>query len=206
MRIVTVPGYDSCACCGVHVAYTGEIGLIKVLSCVKFHQGVRIEMLCGKRAFDYLCSVYEQNRQVSQLLSAKRQETAPAANQMAQQLAGEKFRAAGLEKRLFRRIAESYVNHKNVLHFEDDLTGSGVRELADAIAQVCGGVTAVFSGNDANGYNVCIISKAGDVRDLGKAMNEALNGRGGGKPGSFQGSVKTTAKRIEEFFRSRNLA
>ena len=44
VRIVEVPGYDKCACCGVHVAATGEIGLVKIFSCVKFHQGVRLEM------------------------------------------------------------------------------------------------------------------------------------------------------------------
>ena len=203
VRIVTVPGYDTCACCGVHVANTGEIGLIKVLSCVKFHQGVRIEMLCGKRALNYLCGVYEQNRQVSQLFSAKRLETAAAASQMANQLAGEKYRSAGLEKRLFQRIAESYVNQRDVLHFEEGLAPGSVRELADAIAQGCGGVAAVFSGTDETGYNVCLISRNGDVRELGKAMNEALNGRGGGKPGSFQGSVKATRAQFEDFFNNR---
>ena len=200
VRIVTVPGYDICACCGVHVANTGEVGIIKVLSCVKFHQGVRIEMLCGKRAFDYLSMVYEQNRQVSQLLSAKRLGTAAAANQMASQLAGEKYRSASLEKRLFRCIAESYVNQKEALHFEEGLAPGSVRELADTIAEACGGVAAVFSGSDDSGYSVCIISKNSDVRELGKAINQALNGRGGGKPGSFQGSVKATKKEIEDFF------
>jgi len=203
VRIVEVPGYDSCACCGVHVKHTGEIGIIKVLSCVKFHQGVRIEMLCGKRAFDYLCDVYDQNRQVSQLLSAKRLETAVAAGQLAQQLSKEKFRASGLEKRLFSGIAESYVNCEDVVHFENELTPGSVRELADAIADTCSGVAAVFSGSDADGYSVCLISRTGDVRELGKAMNEALNGRGGGKPGAFQGSVKATRAQIEEFFRIR---
>jgi len=203
VRIVTVPGFDTCACCGVHVANTGEIGLIKVLSCVKFHQGVRIEMLCGERAFGYLCAVYDQNRQVSQLLSAKRLETAAAANQMASQLAGEKHRSAGLEKHLFHSIAESYVNQGDVLRFEEGLAPGSVRELADAISEVCGGVAAVFSGTDETGYNVCLVCRNGDVRELGKAMNEDLNGRGGGKPGSFQGSVKTTRAQIEEFFNNR---
>ncbi|MBQ6840374.1 MAG: alanyl-tRNA editing protein [Oscillospiraceae bacterium] len=203
VRIVTVPGYDTCACCGVHVAQTGEIGIIKVLSCVKFHQGVRIEMLCGKRAFDYLSAVYEQNRQVSQLFSAKRLETGAAAKQMSEQLTAEKYRSAGLEKQLFRGIAESYVNQGDVLHFEQTLSAAAVRELADAIAEFCDGVAAVFSGSDESGYSVCMICKNGDVRELGKAMNEKLNGRGGGKPGSFQGSVKATRKQIEEFFNNR---
>ena len=53
VRIVTIPGADICACCGTHVSNTGEIGLIKIFSCVKFHDGVRLELLCGRRALAY---------------------------------------------------------------------------------------------------------------------------------------------------------
>ena len=53
VRIVTFPQADCCACCGTHVNRSGEIGLVKVLSCQKFRQGVRMEILCGKRAVAY---------------------------------------------------------------------------------------------------------------------------------------------------------
>ena len=51
VRIVRVPRYDSCACCGVHVKHTGEVGLIKILSCTPLRGGVRLEMVCGGRAY-----------------------------------------------------------------------------------------------------------------------------------------------------------
>ena len=199
VRIVEVPGFDKCACCGVHVSHTGEIGLIKVLSVAKFHQGVRIQMLCGGRAYDHLALVYEENRRVSQAFSAKVDQTGIAAVRMNEALAAEKFRANGLEKQVFAQIAESYVNQENVLRFQPGLTSAGVRDLAEAIAQVCGGTAAVFSGSDGN-YNVCMVSKHGDIKELGAAMSKALNGRGGGKPGFFQGSVKATKMEIEAFF------
>ena len=65
---------------------------------------------------------------------------------------------------------------------------------------VCGGTAAVFSGTDETGYSVCLVNRSGDVKALGQAMNAALNGRGGGKPGFFQGSVKATREAIEAFF------
>mgnify|MGYP002564089511 FL=1 len=49
VRIVTIPGADICACCGTHVSNTGEIGLLRIFSCVRFHDGVRLELLCGRR-------------------------------------------------------------------------------------------------------------------------------------------------------------
>lgn len=203
VRIVEIPGYDSCACCGVHVGNTGEIGLIKIISCVKFHQGVRIELLCGGRALGYVQQVCEQNRLVSQTFSAKPLETGAAAKRISETLEAEKARAAGLEKQVFKSIAESYVNQSNVLHFADDLRPVKVRELADAIAGRISGVTAVFSGTDGNGYSVCLVSRTEDVRELGKGLNQALNGRGGGKKEAFQGTVSADRTQIEAFFQDK---
>ena len=200
VRIVQVPGFDSCACCGVHVARTGEVGIIKILSAVKFHQGVRLEMLCGRRAYEYLCRVYDENRLVSQTFSAKVLQTGDAAQRMNEQLNQEKFRSAMLEKRVFAGIASGYAGSGNVVHFENDLSSSAVRELADAIAEGCGGIAAVFSGSDDAGYSFCLIGKNLDVKPLGTALTKTLSGRGGGKPGSFQGSVKAAKTQIEAFF------
>ena len=200
VRIVEVPGFDRCACCGVHVGATGEIGLIKILSCVKFHQGMRLELVCGGRALRYLTAVFDQNRQVSQIFSAKMLETADAARKAQEALAAEKYRASGLEKTVFGYVAESYGKQGNVLHFTSGLTGGGLRELAQAIAGKCGGWAAVFSGEDGAGYSFCLISEAADLRPLGKALIQSLNGRGGGKPGAQQGSVNATRQQIEGFF------
>lgn len=200
VRIVEVPGFDKCACCGVHVTTTGQIGIIKLLSIVKFHQGVRIEMVCGSRAFSLLSQVYEQNRLVSQAFSAKILETGAAAQKMNEALATEKFRATGLERQLYTHIAASFVGKGDVVYFADNFSPAAVRDLADKIAQDCGGTAAVFSGNDKNGYSVCMVNKTADISALGKEMKAALNGRGGGKPGFFQGSVRATKKEIENFF------
>ena len=199
VRIVEVPGFDRCACCGVHVAHTGEVGLIKILSVAKFHDGVRLGMLCGKRAYDYLGKIFEENRKVSQAFSAKMPETGNAALRMNEALSNEKFRAAGLEKRLFAFLAEQYRGKGDVAHLEENLTPAGVRELADAIAAVCGGRAAVISGVDGN-FSVCLIHQGGDVKEFANAMKAALNGLGGGKPGTFQGSLNASKAQIKEFF------
>ena len=183
------------------MAQTGEIGIIKLFTCVKFHEGVRIEMACGGRALNYLTAAYEQNRQVSQAFSAKIMETGEAARRMNEQLAAEKFRAAGLQKQVFDAIADRYRQAGQVLHFEDNLTPAQVRELCDAIGGICGGMAAVFSGSDEAGYSYCLMERGGDLRQLNKAMTAALNGRGGGKPEYQQGSVKAARAAVEDFFK-----
>lgn len=203
VRIVEVPGYDTCACCGVHVAYTGQIGLVKLLSCVKFHQGVRIEMACGGRALGLLSRVYEQNRQVSQAFSANILETGEAARRMNEQLSAEKFRRTALERRVFAHIALGYAGRGNTVHFEPGLNGGALRELTEKIAQSSGGTAAVFSGDEATGYNFCLAGEAAAVKELGSALTRELDGRGGGKPGFFQGSVRCDRSRIAAFFAAR---
>ena len=198
VRIVEVPDTDVCACCGVHVAYTGEVGAIKLLSCIKFHQGVRMEMVCGGRALRWFQDVYEQNRLVSQAFSAKVLETGAAAQKANDMLAAEKFRANSLQKQVFETIAKGYKNTGNAVHFADDLTPGNVRELADQIVKVCGGAATVISGNDADGYSICVLGPG--AKKLGAAAIAALNGRGGGKPDAFQGSLKATREEIEKYF------
>ena len=199
VRIVEIPGIDLCTCCGTQVQRTGEIGLVKLFSCIKFHEGVRIEMACGKLALDALSRAYDQNRQVSQAFSAKIGETGLAACRMNEALAAEKFRAAGLEKRLFAAIAQGYAGKALAVHFEEGLTPTANRELCDAIADKCT-MAATLSGTDESGYSLCIISRTQDVKALGNAAVNALQGRGGGKPNAFQGSVRATRREIESYF------
>ena len=199
VRIVEFAGQDVCACCGTHVKYTGEIGLVKFVSCIKFKEGVRIEMASGKRAMDLYRNIFEQNRQVSQTFSAKILETGAAAQKFNDMLIQEKFRSVGLQRKVFAAIAESHAGKETAIHFEEGLQPGAVRELADTIAEKAG-TAIVYSGSDDVGYAICIISKTADTNALGKAMNQALNGRGGGKPGAFQGSLKATRAQIEAYF------
>lgn len=200
VRIVQVPGFDSCACCGTHVKATGEIGIIKLFSVVGFRGGTRMEMACGQAALSLLNQAYEQNKLVSQAFSAKINETGAAAQRMNEVLAAQKFRITGLEMRIFQSIAAGYAGKGDVLHFEEGLDNVAVRELADNIAEHCGGTAAVFSGTDAEGYAFCLVTRSGDLRAFGKEMTKALNGRGGGKPICQQGRVQAGRVQIEAFF------
>lgn len=199
VRIVEFPGADICACCGTQVTRTGEIGLTKFVSCIKFKEGVRIEMASGQRALRYFQGIFEQNRQVSQVFSAKMLETGAAAQKFNDMLTQEKYRTTGLQRKVFDTIAAGYAGKDKAICFEDDLQPGQVRELADTILKYAP-TAVVCSGTDAEGYAICILSTVLDTRALGKEVNEKLNGRGGGKPGSYQGSVKATRQQIEAFF------
>ncbi len=201
VRVVEIPGVDSCACCGVHVKNTGEIGLIKLISCTKFHSGVRIEMACGARALKLVQGVFEQNRKVSQAFSAKMLETGAAAAKMNEALTAEKLRANTLQSKILKNVARDYQGAGNTVHFEENLNGGQLRELTEAIAAVSGGWAAVLSGSGES-FNLCILQSGGDLDSLIAALKTAFPTRGGGKKGSFQGTVSGKREEIVEFFRA----
>ena len=200
VRIVEFPGTDICACCGTHVQRTGEIGLIRLFSAVKFRTGTRMEMACGKMALALLNRAWEQNKEVSQAFSAKIEETGAAARKMNETLEAMKYRITGLEMRLFAGIAATYAGQENAVHFEDGLDNTAVRVLADAIADKVTGFAAVFSGDDENGYAFCLVTRNGDLRSFCKEMTGTLGGRGGGKPNFQQGRVSAGKEAIRAFF------
>ena len=200
VRIVAFPGADCCACCGTHVLSAGQVGIIKILSCQKFRSGVRMEILCGKRAWQYLGQVYDQARAVGQQLSVKPQETLPAVERLAEELAAVKARSAELETRLYAAMAAAYQNAGDVVLFESPMPADSVRRLADAVGKQCGGLAAVFAGEDGHYAYALLRSDGADIAPLVKSMNAALNGRGGGRNGFAQGSAAASRQEIEAFF------
>ena len=200
VRIVTFPEADCCACCGTHVLRAGQVGMVKVLSCQKFREGVRLEIISGKRALDYLGRTYEQARAIGQQLSVKPQDAAAAVERTVEELTAAKVRMAHLEDQVFFHMAEETADKGDTVLFQGAMKSDSVRKLADAVARRCGGLAAVFAGEDGK-YNYALVrADGGDIAPLVKDLNRTLNGRGGGRNGFAQGSVQAGKAEIEAFF------
>ncbi len=202
VRIVTFPGSDICACCGLHVCHSGEVGMIKLLSVQKFRQGVRMEMICGKRVLNYMNMLQKQNEQISVLLSAKPEKVAMSVNRLFEENFHLKGHVMEMEEREFQMIANQIQQKGNVLLFRENLAPDSVRKLAIAGMECCNGVCAVFSASGDGTIRYAIGEQGGDLRQFVKEMNTKLNGRGGGKPFFVQGSVYAGEKQIQEFFKN----
>ena len=202
VRITEFPGADRCACCGTHVSSSGQVGLLKLLSCQKFRDGVRLELLCGQRALDCLAAGWEQARQIGQALSVKPQSAFAAVSRLQEELLSLKEKATRLEEADFAHVAAQYRGAGSVLHIAEPLDGDGARRLCDAIAKAAGGRCAVFAGQDGD-YRYAVIESGGDLRQFIKDMNTALHGRGGGRDGFAQGSAACTAEEVRTFFQAR---
>ena len=200
VRLVQFPGADLCACCGTHVMRAGEIGMVKLLTVEKFREGVRVTMISGRRVLDYLNMVNGQNHQISVKLSAKTEETAQAVERLHEENYRLKGQILHLTQELCDTEAKRFEGAGNVLIFHEGLDGDSVRKMADAVMETCAGCCAVFSRNEDGSYKYAMGEKNGDLRQFTKEMNQALNGRGGGKPFFVQGSVKAEEDEIRRFF------
>ena len=202
VRLVRFPGADRCACCGTHVRSAGQVGLVKLLTCQKLREGVRIEMAAGGRALGYCSAVLEQNTRISHLLSAKALDTAAAAERMQRELYALRGRVAALEEADFQRRAQALSGAGDVLLLEGEMSSESVRKLCAAVLETCGGRCAVFAGTEG-AYAYALGQRGGDLRQLVKDLNAALRGRGGGKPDFAQGSVSAGEAEIRAFFAGR---
>ena len=201
VRIVAFPGADCCACCGTHVLRSGQVGLVKFLSVQKFREGVRIELLCGQRALDYLSRTWEQAKTIGQHLSVKPVDAAAAVERLEGELSALKMRCAGLEEAVFAGIAAEQAGKGNVLLFQPPMKPDSVRKLADAVSKACGGLAAVFAGEGSHYAYALGRADGQDISAAVKALNGALHGRGGGRNGFAQGSVEAAQSAIEAFFK-----
>ena len=200
VRIVEFPEADRCACCGTHVARAGEVGLMKVLSCQKFREGVRMEILCGARALRYLSGTYDQALAIGRRLSVKPLETQAAVERLEAELAAGKERIAALEQTAFSALAAGQAGRGDVLLFQDPMRPDSLRRLADAVGKSCGGLAAVFAGEGETWSYALVRSDGTDIAPLVKSLNQALHGRGGGRNGFAQGSVSAAREAIQDFF------
>lgn len=191
VRIVSIPGVDVCACCAPHVNRTGEIGLIKILTCDRHRGGCRMTMVSGIRALADYQMKQNSVSEVSSALSAKPQEIGAAVLRQKQQIQKlrehlNQLQASYLSEKLSGITGEE----KTVCIFVEDFDAIAVRNFVNDAMERCSGICAAFVGNDLDGYRYIIGSRSADTRNLAKRLNLTFEGKGGGKPEMVQGSLK----------------
>ena len=202
VRIVTIPGADVCACCGTHTAFTGAVGQIKILSAENYKGGVRLSIVCGQRALEAAQAMRQRQADIGALLSAKASETAHAVHRVYDEYTALKFAHFGLCSQLFDALAAQVTPSEDAVRIVPGLDPDGLHRLAVRLTEATPGLCAALTPNE-KGTGYCLARAEGDVRPLTKALNAALNGRGGGKPGICQGSCAASPEQVEEFLKNR---
>ncbi len=203
VRIVTIEGYDRCACCAPHVQSTGQVGLIKLLDFIRYKGGVRVHMQCGLDALADYRLRYTQTAAVAAMLSVKQVAVVEGVERLLAQRDDLAHALRAAQKKNLRLRVEVMAPHSGrQLLIESAMEGDLVRELALAGAQRCGDLCAVFAGDDTSGY---LFAAAGEnLPAFGAALRQSLAAKGGGSAQCIQGRVNASAAQLQAFWQSYN--
>ncbi len=200
VRIVTIDGYDKCACCAPHVKQSGEVGVIKILDSMRHRGGTRLFIICGKDAFEDYCVKTKNLYEIAVKLCAKHNEELEAFNRLCNENSELKQKCSSLSKELTQLKSQNVETVNGVaLIFEKDSDMQTIRNLALETAKKNGFTVAVFSGADEN-FKYALSSMNESVRELGAKLNSMFNGRGGGSDELVQGSISADESAIRHFF------
>lgn len=202
VRIVSIPGADVCACCGTHVKSTGEVGIIKVTGMIHYKGGVRIWMLCGRRALLDARKKQESVTRISNLLSAKPELVSQAVEKLKEENQQKEVQISQLSRRLIQLKAASYEKSSLPLAvFEEGLNSIGLRQLCTILYEEKKGSPVLVCAPAAKGgYHYALGSFDMDMRRLSRNMNGRLQGKGGGSAQMAQGTFMEKEGRIKEVF------
>ncbi len=199
VRIVTLPGYDVCACCAPHVYYSGEIGMIKIVSHMVHRGGMRLSILCGKRALtDY--QIKQTNvEQISALLSAKQPDVAAAVAKTKEDQLTLITRINELQKMVLAAELRSLPDPtaiEDVFLFQKDLDTKAIRDAVNELCSRYSGYCGIFVGDTDTGYHFVLGSASKNCGKIASLLREAFAAKGGGSERMIQGSVMASEEAV----------
>ena len=154
IRVVSIPGVDSCACCGTHVKRTGEIGLFKLLSFEKHRGGTRVFLLAGELAFLDTQKKEKLLFKVSRKLSTDYQSLSERVDKLKEQTEEERERRIALSLQAVELLGNRY---KKELFIQKRAVFTGKPFLGEGLEYYGNKNLAVFHFPD---FEMILLNKA----------------------------------------------
>ena len=195
VRLVEIEDTDLCACCAPHVAFTGEVGIVKVISFIPYKKGTRIEMVAGLLAFQDYSMLHNANKQTMNLLCTKREGTFDMVQKIHKDLGDVKAENKKMLSELALLKLEKTSIGNGVCAFIENGTYDELRFCSNSLIkenEYC----CVFSKTESNSYIYIVASENKNIKDLVLFLNSTFNGRGGGKDFYAQGTIDATKEEI----------
>lgn len=185
IRIVSIENCDRCACCAPHLSCTGQVGVAKIISAVKYKGGTRVTAVCGLNAFDDYRMIFNENEGISRLLSAKREETGSAVARLIEERDELKQKLNAIKTQMAQSIADKAKQKgENIVFLPADSDNDMLLSAMNAFETGC----AVLFG-EGDEYSFAAKGEEDKMQQLCKAVKQELNGKGGGKGTLVRGKV-----------------
>lgn len=198
VRIVEIPGIDTCACCAPHVKNTGEIGIIKVVSFQNYKGGTRLYILCGKRAFMFFSKMQAREEEISHDLKLPMEENVKGVEKLFLENNNLRKELVEAKKALLNAELEQTGNSRNTIIFTEGQENITIRNAVNSLMEKREGFSIILNGNDTDGYSFIMGSKNTDVKALGENLMAVLDMKCGGSKEMIQGHISSTKQMITD--------
>ncbi len=197
IRIVKIEGYDICACCGVHVSRTGEIGTIKLLKVEKYKTGVRIYMLVGLKAIEDYTNKYEEVNKISALLSLKPNEVYIGVENQSKEIEELRREVVSLKNKIYRKEISNFSERENIVVHHADMEMNEMKNYCNLLKEKATNIAGVVS----NG-RFLMMSDNVDLKSVLNELKTEFDIKGGGNSqliqGQFAGDVEALIKKFSK--------
>lgn len=206
VRVVSAGNYSKELCGGTHLGFTGEAGLIKILSESGISAGVRrIEALTGFNAINYYKEKDRLLKEASEAAKTPAEELVKKIEGLAGEIKGTKKELEELKSKLVSGSMDKIIDEAEAVNGMKiaaarmkDLDMNALRNASDTLKNRIGsGVVILVSAKD--GKVNLIVSATEDAVKAGihcgkiiKAAAAACGGGGGGRPDMAQAGGKDT--------------
>ena len=207
IRIIEVEDFDLSACGGTHCRATGEVGLIKITKWEKRGEKIRLEFICGRRAWKDYFWKNEVIKNISNKLTIKDSELGEAIDRMLEERKEirkelKEFKEKLQDYEVRNLINESYLKNdgiKIISKIFEDKNFQEVRELVQKIINLDESVVVLFGvkSEEAKILFACSRALKYDMNGLIREAGKFIEGRGGGAPNFAQAGGKK-AEGIED--------
>jgi alanyl-tRNA synthetase len=187
IRVVEVSRFDYSACGGTHVRRAGEIGLIKILKGERIRNNVRLEFICGKRAFEDYSWKNKALYQLSSRFSAHERDVLDSVEKLFSDLKSQKRINRKLQENMTGYLAQEFIGEAKgniIKQIFTDKKAEEVKYLALNIINKGDFVVLFGIKGEERGHLVlaCSQSLNIDMREIVPAVSSLIKGKGGGSP------------------------
>ncbi len=209
VRVVDVPEFSVELCGGTHVAFTGEIGLFKIVSEAGIAAGTRrIEAVTGMNSYLYMNSLIEKIEKTAQVLKTDSEHLVERAVKLAEESKEDKKEIENLKSKLAANESAEILKEikeingvKILVKSFKNRTAEELREMIDKIKDKMQSGVVVFGSDNGNavfavGVTKDITSKV-KAGEIVKEMAKIADGNGGGRPDFAQAGGKDGTKVAE---------
>ena len=183
----------------VRLIRTGAIGIIKIISFMKFKGGTQLSILCGRRALEYVTKNIDNLNKIAKGFSTHPDNAVAIVSNLKEENMALNARVSELTESMI--IDGIKKNEYGSLVFSDmDLSASNMKNIYNALTQLREGYVAVFAGNDKKGYRFYAGGKDLDAVKLSEMMRQSLAAKGGGSSEMIQGRIDCEREKIVNFW------